>query len=163
MRYAAEPTVNHLQRYRRFLDSLEALRPGSQCLAAPEFVQHEGTDSIFFPSQQIGENCRFGSGSTMRTKCQLRSAIGIHMLRSNRKPRAWRTNLLSPLRAAFLTQDSWWRLTGTESILGFRPWFGSTITAPLLRCSHNHGLLLKSICDHGTDRSILRSLPQARL
>ena len=42
--------MNHCQRYRRFLDSLEALRPGSQCLAAPEFVQHEGTDSIFFPS-----------------------------------------------------------------------------------------------------------------
>ncbi len=42
--------MNHRQRYRRFLDSLEALRPGSQCLAAPEFVQHEGKDSIFFPS-----------------------------------------------------------------------------------------------------------------
>jgi hypothetical protein len=42
--------VNIQDRYRRFLDSLEAARPGSRRLAATQLVKHEGSDSIFFPS-----------------------------------------------------------------------------------------------------------------
>ena len=42
--------VNTHQRLRAFVDELEAVRPGAQKLASPEYVQHEGGDSIYFPS-----------------------------------------------------------------------------------------------------------------
>ena len=42
--------VNTNQRLRDFLDQLEAVRPGARQLASPEYVQHEGGESIYFPS-----------------------------------------------------------------------------------------------------------------
>ena len=49
-RYVAKAIVNAQQRLQTFLGELEAKRPGAQQLAAPELVQHEGSDSIYFPS-----------------------------------------------------------------------------------------------------------------
>lgn len=42
--------VNTNQRLRDFLDQLEAVRPGARQLAFPEYVQHEGRESIHFQS-----------------------------------------------------------------------------------------------------------------
>ncbi|MGI9465947.1 MAG: hypothetical protein ACR2OA_02360 [Rubripirellula sp.] len=49
-RYVGKSIVNSQQRLRNFLDALEGVRTGARNLAAPELAQHEGSDSIFFPS-----------------------------------------------------------------------------------------------------------------
>ncbi len=42
--------MNTHQRLRTFLYELEAVSPGTRQLAAPELMQHEGSDSIYFQS-----------------------------------------------------------------------------------------------------------------